>query len=110
MGLGYGRQCPGPWLPEEVRLGHGAQRAHSPDDAKSRRQHYVPHRCVHGISATETGSRTRARTDEGTRRPVARPAGSNRCEACSGAARAGRSRFELELNLAVAVAAKETSV
>ena len=37
VGLGHGRQRAGARAPEEVRLGHGAERAHPPDHAEGRR-------------------------------------------------------------------------
>ena len=52
VGLGHGRQRAGTGLSEEIRLGDGAERAHSPDDAEGRRQRDVSHRDVHGVSAT----------------------------------------------------------
>ena len=38
-------------LSEEVRLGHGAERPHPPDDAEGGRQRGVPHRALHRVSA-----------------------------------------------------------
>ena len=48
-------------LPEEVRLGHGAERAHPPDVAEGGRQRGIPHRTLHRVPAAGARDRRRAR-------------------------------------------------
>src|SRR5437667_12801035 len=66
VGMGYGRQRAGAGLPEEVRLGDGAQRAHTSDNAKGRRQRRIPEGAVDGVSSTATGQGGYDRTYEST--------------------------------------------
>ena len=55
VGLGHGRQRTGARVPEEIRLGDGAEWAHPPDHAEGRRQRDVSHSDVDGVSAAEAG-------------------------------------------------------
>ena len=65
VGMGHGGQCAGAWLPEALRLGHRAQRAHSPGHAEGRRQRHLPHRELDGVPATGARHGAIARPDEG---------------------------------------------
>src|SRR6266849_3305483 len=80
VGLGHGGQRPGTGLPEEVRFRHGAERAHSPDDAKGRRKRDLSYSNVNRISATAAGQGGFSRTDESAGGAVEEPAGNYRCE------------------------------
>ena len=64
VGLGHGRQRAGAGLPQEVRLGHGAERPHPPDDAEGRRQRDVPYGRFDGISPAAARHRRFTGTDE----------------------------------------------
>ena len=50
MGMGHGRQRAGAGLPEEVRLGHGAEWAHPSGVAEGRGQCHISYGPRHGIS------------------------------------------------------------
>ena len=80
-------------LPEEIRFGDGAERAHSPDHAEGRRQSDISYRDVDGISATAAGQGRFSRTDESAGGTVAHPAGNYRCQLCAGAALTGVGGF-----------------
>ncbi len=67
LGMGYGRCRSGAFVPEAIRLGHGSQRTHPPDDAEDRRQYHIPHCNVNGIPPAGSGYRTRSWTDESAR-------------------------------------------
>ena len=68
MGLGHHRQRPGPVIPEAVRLGDGAQRAHPSGHAEGGRQCRLPHRALHRVSPARPRLRSLAGADEGGRR------------------------------------------
>ena len=69
-------------VPEAIRLGHGAERPYSPDDAEGRRQRDVPHGLSTAFPQPQPGT-GRPRADEGAGRKTARLAGHYRCELCS---------------------------
>src|SRR3984893_18443460 len=71
MGLGHAGWRPGADLPQEVRLGDGAQRPYPAGDAEGGRQRHVPHRPLHRVPAAGAGRGTLARPDEGRRRQAA---------------------------------------
>src|ERR1700691_200604 len=98
MGLGYGRQRAGIGVPEEVRFSDGAERAHSPDHAKNRRQRDVSHGRVHFFSATSAWKSRFTGSDEGAGGPVAEPVGNYRCELCAGPACAGGGGLDTGIN------------
>src|SRR5439155_1328646 len=77
MGVGHGGQRPGAWLSQAVWLRHRAERSHPPDHAKGGRKYYLPHRNLHGLSATSTRHGPLPRTHEGASRAVAELAGIN---------------------------------
>src|SRR4029077_17972253 len=64
VGLGNGRQRAGARLPEEVRIGDGAQWTHPPDEAERRRTRDLPYRGVHRIPSATAGQGRFARPDE----------------------------------------------
>ena len=61
VGLGHRRQRAGAGHAEALRLGHRAQRPHSPDHAEGRRQRHLPHRDVDRLSATRARHRAQSR-------------------------------------------------
>ena len=68
LGLGHGGWLTGAHPAEAVRLGHGAERPHSPDRAESRRQYDLPHRTLDRLPAARAWDRAIARTDDRARR------------------------------------------
>ena len=61
-------------LPQEIRLGHRAQRPHPSGHAEGRGQRHVPHRALDRISATGARHRTFAGPNESAGRQIARHA------------------------------------
>ncbi len=59
VGLGHRRQRAGAFVLEALRLGHGAERTHSPDHAEGGRQHHLPHRGLHRVSLSRNRARRR---------------------------------------------------
>src|SRR6266436_1915626 len=94
VGLGNGRQRASAGVPEEVRLGDGAERSYPPSHAESRGQCYVSHCLLDSISATAAGQGGFAGTDESAGGATEERPGNHRCELRSGAARAGSRRFD----------------
>src|SRR4029078_13542844 len=64
LGLGHGGWLTAAHPAEAVRLGHGAERPHSPDRAESRRQYDLPHRTLDRLSAARAPDRGIARTSD----------------------------------------------
>src|SRR5207245_9000542 len=62
VGLGNGRQRASAGVPEEVRLGDGAERSYPPSHAEGRGQCYVSHCLLDSISATAARERDRKST------------------------------------------------
>src|SRR6478736_4778263 len=93
VGLGNGRQRAGTGLPQEVRLGHGAERAHSPDDAKGRRKRDVSYGGLDSISPTAAGHRRFTGADESAGRATEEHPGHHRCDLRTREARAGGRGF-----------------
>ncbi len=89
VGLGNGGQRAGTSLREEVRFRDGAERAHSPDDAKGRRKRHLSHSDVNGFSAAAAGQGGFSGTDEGAGGAIEDPAGNCGCEHRAGPARFG---------------------
>ena len=56
MGLGHGRQRAGAGVSEALRIGHGAERPHSPDDAEGRRERHLSHGVLDRVSAAAPGT------------------------------------------------------
>ena len=77
MGVGHGRQRPGARLSQAVWLRHRAERSHPPDHAKGGRKYYLPHRNLHGLSATSPRHGALPGTHEGAGRAVAELVGIN---------------------------------
>ena len=61
LGLGHVGRRAGAELPEEVRLGHRAERPHPPDDAEGGGQRRVPHGVLDRVSAAGAGHAPRGR-------------------------------------------------
>ena len=78
MGLGHRgrRACAG--IRQRLRLGHGAERPHSPGDAEGGGQRHLPHRALDRVPAAGAGHGPLARPDEGRGRQAAQPA--RRCQ------------------------------
>ena len=93
VGLGNGRQRAGAGLPEEVRLGHGAERAHSPDDAEGRRKRDVPYGGVDSVSPTAARHRRFTGADESAGGATEEHPGHHGCDLRAREARAGGRRF-----------------
>ena len=70
VGMGHRRQRAGPWLPQALRLGHRAQRAHSSGHAEGRGQRHLPHRALDGVPAARARNGAVARPDESAGRQI----------------------------------------
>src|SRR6266446_9655326 len=77
VGLGYGGQCPGPGVLEEVWIRDGAERAYSPDDAESRRQRDFSYGSFNRVSTAAAGQSGFARTDESAGRATEKRLGNH---------------------------------
>ena len=80
VGLGHAGRGGGALLPEALRLGDGAQWAHSPGGAEGGRQCRVSHRDVDRISAACAGHGAARRADGGSGGKAEERAGSHRSE------------------------------
>ena len=78
LGLGNRRQRPGTWISQTVWIGHGAQWAYPPGDAKGRGQRHVPHGHVNCLSATRSGHSQGTGTNESSGRQTSQRPGHHR--------------------------------
>ena len=67
VGVGDRRRGASPQLPQALRVGDGAERAHPSNPAESRGQHQLPHGPVHRLPAAGAWRCTGAGADEGPR-------------------------------------------
>jgi hypothetical protein len=56
MGLGHAGCRAGSWPAKALWIGERPERPHPSDPPKGRRQHHLPYRAIHGVSATGAGN------------------------------------------------------
>src|SRR6267143_2204755 len=89
VGLGYGGQCPGPGVLEEVWIRDRAERAYSSDDAENRRQRHFSYGSFNRVSAATARQSGFAGTDESASRATQERPGNYGRQLRSRATRAG---------------------
>ena len=70
VGMGHGRRCAGAWLPQALRLGDRAQRAHPPGHAEGRGQRHFPYRALDSVPAAGAWHGAVARPNESAGRQI----------------------------------------
>ncbi len=82
---------------ETLRFGDRAERPHPSDRAEGGREHHLPHRALHGLSATDRGRRARSRAAQGRERSPAENARRHQRQNCAHAGRAVADRYAARL-------------
>src|ERR1700678_1018565 len=99
MGLGDRRQFASTGLPQEVRLGHGSEWTHSPNDAKGRGKRDVSHGRVDSISSTCAWEGRFTGADESASGAIEERTRNHGCELRSGQGRARSRGFFARMNV-----------